>query len=98
VGHDVVIPVVVVTELVAKRSHPELGYFARQALRLLDDLRENSSERATETLMAIAREVAAARYERDDASPSTVYGRPRRALERVDAVSEDGVALVLRAE
>lgn len=37
--HDVVIPVVVVTELEAKRSHPELGYFARQALRLLDELR-----------------------------------------------------------
>ncbi len=37
--HDVVIPVVVVMELEAKRSHPELGYFARQALRLLDDLR-----------------------------------------------------------
>jgi len=37
--HDVVVPVVVVTELEAKRSHPELGYFARQALRLLDDMR-----------------------------------------------------------
>ncbi len=37
--HDVVLPVVVVTELESKRSHPELGYFARQALRLLDDLR-----------------------------------------------------------
>lgn len=37
--HDVVIPLVVVTELEAKRDHPELGYFARQALRLLDDLR-----------------------------------------------------------
>jgi len=37
--HDVVIPVVVVIELEAKRAHPELGYFARQALRLLDDLR-----------------------------------------------------------
>ncbi len=37
--HDVVIPIVVITELEAKRSHPELGYFARQALRLLDDLR-----------------------------------------------------------
>lgn len=36
---DVVIPVVVVTELEGKRSHPELGYFARQALRLMDDLR-----------------------------------------------------------
>lgn len=37
--HDVVIPVVVVIELEAKRSHPELGYFARNALRMLDDLR-----------------------------------------------------------
>jgi PhoH-like ATPase len=37
--HEVVLPIVVVTELEAKRSHPELGYFARQALRLLDDLR-----------------------------------------------------------
>lgn len=37
--HEVVIPVVVVTELEAKRHHPELGYFARSALRTLDDLR-----------------------------------------------------------
>jgi len=37
--HEVVIPVVVVTELEVKRTHPELGYFARAALRLLDDLR-----------------------------------------------------------
>jgi len=37
--HRVVLPVVVITELEAKRHHPELGYFARQALRLLDDLR-----------------------------------------------------------
>jgi PhoH-like ATPase len=37
--HDVVLPVVVITELEAKRDHPELGYFARSALRLLDDLR-----------------------------------------------------------
>ena len=37
--HEVVVPLVVITELEAKRSHPELGYFARQALRLLDDLR-----------------------------------------------------------
>ena len=37
--HEVVIPVVVIVELEAKRSHPELGYFARQALRYLDDMR-----------------------------------------------------------
>jgi PhoH-like ATPase len=37
--HSVVIPVVVITELEAKRHDPELGYFARQALRHLDGLR-----------------------------------------------------------
>nr|NLD40202.1 PhoH family protein [Actinomycetales bacterium] len=37
--HQVVLPVVVITELEAKRHHPELGYYARQALRMLDDLR-----------------------------------------------------------
>nr|WP_254367560.1 PhoH family protein [Microbacterium sp. NC79] len=37
--HTVVLPVVVITELEAKRHDPELGYFARQALRHLDDLR-----------------------------------------------------------
>lgn len=37
--HSVVLPIVVVTELEAKRHHSELGYFARSALRMLDDLR-----------------------------------------------------------
>jgi PhoH-like ATPase len=37
--HAVVIPVVVISELEKKRNDPEIGYFARQALRHLDDLR-----------------------------------------------------------
>ena len=37
--HEVVLPVVVITELEAKRNHPEIGWFARTALRLLDELR-----------------------------------------------------------
>ncbi len=37
--HEVVLPVVVITELEAKRAHPELGFFARSALRQLDELR-----------------------------------------------------------
>lgn len=37
--HEVIVPIVVVTELEAKRHHPELGYFARTALRYLDELR-----------------------------------------------------------
>ncbi|MBX0299621.1 PhoH family protein [Cryobacterium sp. 1639] len=37
--HSVVLPVVVITELESKRNDPEIGYFARQALRYLDELR-----------------------------------------------------------
>ncbi|MGO4690902.1 PhoH family protein [Glaciibacter sp. 2TAF33] len=37
--HAVVLPVVVITELESKRNDPEIGYFARQALRYLDELR-----------------------------------------------------------
>ncbi|WP_414684124.1 PhoH family protein [Microbacterium sp.] len=37
--HNVVIPVVVISELEGKRHDPEIGYFARQALRYLDELR-----------------------------------------------------------
>jgi PhoH-like ATPase len=37
--HEVVLPLVVITELEGKRHHAELGWFARQSLRMLDDLR-----------------------------------------------------------
>ncbi|WP_344126098.1 PhoH family protein [Luedemannella flava] len=37
--HEVVLPLVVISELEGKRHHPEIGAFARQALRMLDDLR-----------------------------------------------------------
>ena len=42
--HEVVLPIVVINELEKKRNDPEIGYFARKALRLLDDLR-NKHER-----------------------------------------------------
>ncbi len=38
--HEVVLPLVVIGELEGKRHHHELGWFAREALRLLDDLRQ----------------------------------------------------------
>ena len=38
-GHEVVLPLVVISELEGKRHHPELGWFARTALRQLDELR-----------------------------------------------------------
>ena len=37
--HEVVVPLVVISELEGKRHHHELGWFARQALRMFDDLR-----------------------------------------------------------
>jgi len=37
--HEVVLPLVVIGELEGKRHHHELGWFARESLRLLDDLR-----------------------------------------------------------
>jgi len=37
--HEVVLPLVVISELEGKRHHPELGWFARRSLRFLDDLR-----------------------------------------------------------
>lgn len=37
--HEVVVPIAVICELETKRDHPELGYFARAALRSLDDIR-----------------------------------------------------------
>ena len=37
--HEVILPLIVISELEGKRAHPELGYFARQCLRLLDELR-----------------------------------------------------------
>jgi PhoH-like ATPase len=38
--HEVVVPLVVLTELEGKRNHPELGWAARQALRALEELRD----------------------------------------------------------
>ena len=40
--HEVIIPITVIGELESKRDHPDLGYFARVALRTLDDLRVKS--------------------------------------------------------
>lgn len=39
--HEVVIPLAVLTELEAKRHHPELGWAARRTLRALEALREH---------------------------------------------------------
>jgi PhoH-like ATPase len=49
--HEVVLPIVVLMELEAKRHHPELGWAARQTLRLLEQFRTDAGS-LTEPLIA----------------------------------------------
>ena len=41
-NNDVVLPIIVLTELEAKRHHPELGWAARTVLRRLEEVREDN--------------------------------------------------------
>lgn len=68
--HEVVLPLVVVTELEAKRTHPELGYFARQALRLLDDLRVDNGR--LDANMPIGDDGGSVRVELNHTDPSAL--------------------------
>jgi len=58
----------VISELEAKRHHPELGYFARQALRWLDDLRVRFGR--LDTTLPIGEEGGTLRVELNHADPS----------------------------
>ena len=49
--HEVVLPIVVLMELEAKRNHPELGWAARQTLRMLEHFRTDAGS-LTEPLIA----------------------------------------------
>lgn len=51
--HEVVLPIVVLMELEAKRNHPELGWAARQTLRMLEQFRTEAGS-LTEPLVANA--------------------------------------------
>jgi len=68
--HDVAIPLVVIAELEAKRSHPELGYFARAALRTLDELR--LSHGRLDRPMRVGHHGGTVRIELGDADPSVL--------------------------
>ena len=68
--HEVVIPVVVITELEAKRHHPELGYFARNALRSLDELRVEHGR--LDAALPVGSEGGTLRVELNHTDPSTL--------------------------
>lgn len=68
--HQVVLPVVVITELEGKRNHPELGYFARSALRQLDGLRITHGR--LDTAVPVGDEGGTIRVELNHTDPSSL--------------------------
>ncbi|WP_111767620.1 PhoH family protein [Nakamurella deserti] len=68
--HEVVLPLVVISELEAKRHHPELGYFARQSLRFLDDLR--IAHGRLDTAVPVGTEGGTLRVELNHTDPSVL--------------------------
>ncbi len=68
--HEVILPVVVISELEGKRHDPELGYFARKALRLLDDLRVANS--GLDRDIALGEEGGTLRVELNHVSPEVL--------------------------
>lgn len=68
--HQVVLPVVVITELEGKRHHPELGYFARSALRQLDGLRVTHGR--LDTAVPVGEEGGTIRVELNHTDPSSL--------------------------
>ncbi len=68
--HEVVLPVVVITELEGKRHHPELGFFARSALRMLDELRVEHGR--LDQPVSVGEEGGTLRVELNHTDPSTL--------------------------
>jgi PhoH-like ATPase len=97
--HRVVLPVVVITELEAKRHHPELGFFARQALRYLDDLRIEHGRLDAD--LPVGDEGGTVRVELNHADPSVLPAGFRlgdndtRILSVARSLAADGDSVVL---
>ncbi len=68
--HDVIVPLVVISELEGKRHHPEIGVFARQALRILDELRVSLGR--LDLPLAVNDEGGTARVELNHADPTVL--------------------------
>jgi PhoH-like ATPase len=68
--HEVVLPLVVISELEGKRHHAELGVFARHALRMLDDLRSRTGR--LDLPLEVNDDGGTARVELNHADPSVL--------------------------
>lgn len=67
-SYNLVIPIIVLKELETKRSHPELGYAARSALRLLEDCRKKTGRLDRETFFDEGGSIRVELNHRDDSS------------------------------
>jgi len=90
--HDVVLPMIVIGELEAKRDHPELGWFARQALRLLDDLRARHGR--LDAPVGIGEDDGTIRVELNHVDPRAA-DNDARILSVASALAADGADVVL---
>jgi PhoH-like ATPase len=90
--HDVVLPMVVVGELEAKRDHPELGWFARQSLRRLDDLRARHGR--LDSPIPVGGDTGTLRVELNHVDPQAA-DNDRRILSVAWALAADGADVVL---
>ena len=86
------LPLVVITELEGKRHHPELGWFARQSLRMLDELRIKHGRLD----QPVPVNDAAARCASSSTTPTR--GCCRRLPQRLERRPDPSVALDLAAE
>jgi PhoH-like ATPase len=97
--HEVVLPLVIITELEGKRHHPELGYFARSALRLLDELRIEHGR--LDEPMPIGDEGGTVRVELNHTDPGALPAGLRlgdndtRILAVAHSLAADGLAVTL---
>jgi len=97
--HEVVLPLVVVGELEGKRDHPELGWFARQALRLLDGLRAEHGR--LDMPLAVGAAGGCLRVELNHTDPAVlpagfrVDGNDSRILAVALNLAAEGAAVVL---
>lgn len=100
--HEVVIPLVVISELEGKRQHPELGYFARAALRMLDELRVRHGR--LDTPLPVGEVGGTLRVELNHADlailplgfrPGGVVGNDTRILAVAKALADEGSTVIL---
>ncbi len=98
--HEVVLPLIVISELEAKRHHTDLGWAARRAIRHLEDLRRRGDGRLTEPV-PVNDHGGTLRVELNHVSPSNLpeafvdASNDHRILQVARALSLEGARVTL---